>query len=518
MAEAPVYEPSPWGLEFHGSEVDELLGAGAAGVGKSMVLLHDADQQIMIEHQRCANRDHPHHIPWKHSRGHALHLRRTLPMLRDTIARAHIHFRAMDPDVRWNEPHHTFTFASGFQYELGHCKDLTSWTQYYGREFTHISFDELVQFNEDQYDHIASRLRSPDPVLSKMLKIRACSNPLVLREGENFTVKDPNWVRRRFVEPAPQGRVVLKRKLIDPRNRKFIGYITSMYLPGQLEHNPDPAFVASYLRRLVALPSHQRMALLMGNWFLTQNSYFGDVWNPSVHICRPFKIPEYWRRFRSMDWGYKAPGVIHWWALDDEDALYCTRELVFQGRTDLEMAQKVKEVEKEMGLWDDRAKKSRITGPADTQLWEKRGQHAKSMVLTFLENGVPWTQAEKNKKSIERGGGGGRRYNAQLMAKRLRDYNVARGKPPGLVFFDTCSEIIKTIPSIIAEDSDPETPVDWGDDHAFDSACYATAYASHGPRALAGIRKKRELWDDEDEKFNSKPIGPKKRRSYDAQF
>ena len=114
-------------------------------------------------------------------------------------------------------------------------------------------------------------------------------------------------------------------------------------------------------------------------------------------------------------------------------------------------------------------------------------------------------------------GGGGRAHNAQLLSKRLRDYDVRKGKPPGIVFFQSCKEIIKTIPTIIAEDGDPETPVDWGDDHWFDSACYAVAYASHGPRGVASRRKARAIHDEDDERFSKRKVG-NKRRSYDGQF
>lgn len=512
-----VYTPSDWGLEYHGRDEEEVLGAGSAGPGKSLVLLHDADAQILTEHERCEKRDHPYHIEWGRSEGRALHLRRTFGMLEETLVRAHVHFREMDPGVRWDLDSHTFVFASGYRYKFGHCKDATSWSQYLSQQYSWIGFDELVQFNEEQYDNIITRLRSGDRVLRAMLKIRSMSNPLVQRDGENFTVRDPNWVRRRFVEPAPRGRVVLKHKLVEPRSGEFLGWNRLLYLPATLDDNPDPEFVASYKRRLVNAPAHIRDALLYGNWFLTQNSYFGDVWNPEVHICRPFKIPDYWRRFRSMDWGFKTPGVVHWWAIDDEDTLYCEKEYTFKGLMDVEVARRIREIERDLGLWDDRAKKSRITGPADTQLWERRGDSGKSKIVVFLENGVPWTQADKNKRSAASGQGGGRRHNAQLMSKRLRDYDVRRGKPPGLVFFDTCKEIIKAIPTIIAEDADPETPVDWDDDHWFDSACYAVAYASHGPHGVAALRRKRELFDDDDARFKKRKVNSK-RRSYDGQF
>lgn len=485
MLSEDIYKASRWGEVFHALPDWEALGAGAAGPGKSVVLLAEPFAQIAVEHERCANVNHRYHQPWGMSNGWALHLRRTRPMLEESMKRAHRMFKRIDPGAEWSEQKFTWTFSSGYKYQFGHCKDPDDWTIYQGNEYTIICFDELVQFDQEQYDQIALRLRTSDPVLRRMLKIRSMSNPLVGRSNaDTFSVKNPNWVRERFVEPAPQGGVRLKRKI--RREDGSVEVRSFIYLRATLYDNPDPEFVRQYEITLRDKPPHLVQAYLYGNWFVTPGSFYGGEWNDKIHVCEPFKIPRDWARFRSMDWGFKRPGCVHWWAMDHDDTLYCERELTFQGMTDADVARRIKEIEIDAGLW--RNGSSTISGPADTQLWEERGESSKSKAQVMMSMGVNWTPADKKSRV----------HNAERFMKRLRAHE--RGtKPPGIVFFTSCKKAISTIPAIQTDKDDEETPADGGDDHWHDSVLYACAYVSHGRGAVPRHTPIRDRWDEEDD-------------------
>lgn len=465
-----IYKPSRWGEIFHALPDWEALGAGAAGPGKSVVLLAEPFPQIKVEHDRCANRNHPFHQGWGQSTGWALHLRRTRPMLEETMARAHRMFPRMDPGAVWSEQKATWTFTSGYKYQFGHCKDPTDFIIYQGNQYTIICFDELVQFDEEQYDQIGLRLRTSDPVLRHMLKIRSMSNPLIHRtSADSFTVKNPNWVRDRFVKPAPQGGIRFKKRIRmqdgSIEERSFI------YLRATLYDNPDPEFVRQYEITLRDKPPHIVQAMLYGNWFVTPGSFFGAAWNDQIHVGPAFRIPKDWIRFRSMDWGFKRPGCVHWWALDHDDTLYCEREYTFQEKTDIQVARGIEEIETQMGLWKDG--KSTITGPADYQLWEERGESALTKAAVMAKAGVGWVIADKKS----------RQHNAERVMKRLTAHEHGT-KTPGIVFFQGCKQAITTIPALQTHRTNPEEPEDGGDDHWYDSVSYACAYASHGRIAM----------------------------------
>lgn len=499
MLDEELYKPSPWGARFHylrderGNTIREILGAGSAGPGKTTVLLMDPFEKIIIEHKRCQDTKHKYHLEWGASLGWALHLRRTRTRLEQTIAKSKRIFRAFDPDARWDENKTTWTFSSGYRYQFGHCKDPSDWEQYLSFEFDHIMYDELVEFDQEQYDQINTRLRSSDPILATMLKIRAMSNPLMRRvKGENFTVKNPQWVKDYFVKPAPDGSVLLRKKLT--RQDGSTDYHTRCYLRATLYDNPNKEFVKQYELTLLGSKPHIRNALLYGRWDASENSYF-DEWNPSLHVIKPFRVPEDWTFYRSMDWGFKVPGCVHWWAMDPDENLYCIRELTFKGKVDTEVAAMIEAIERSLGLWDNKAKRSTITGPADTQLWEQRGDSGKSKYQIFCERGIPWVQADKKSRAA----------NAGHLYKRIADHDNGT-KQPGLVVFDTCKKLIETLPAIQGEPGDPDTPQDGGEDHWADSAFYSAAFASKGRKAIPKRKHKPDDWEIE-AKREKKSVG-----------
>lgn len=499
-----VYVPSPWGSKFHSLRVDEALGAGAAGPGKSIVLLMDPFQQILTEHARCL--DDPkaddrsrwlratYPLDWGMSVGHALHLRRTMPMLKETITRSKRWFRRIDPGARYNENESTWTFSSGYRYQFGHCKDPDDWQQYYGAEPTWVGFDELVQFMQEQYEHITGRVRCDDPVLSKMLRRVSMSNPAMDSQGmDGIKRGDPNWVRKLFVDPEPMGDTVLERPVTLSDGTADVW--TSIYLRARLQDNPNPEFVKQYSRTLAKLPKHMRSALEDGNWYINAGSYFGGAWDESLHVVKPFRIPDDWKIFRSMDWGFKAPGCVHWWAMDEDGNLYCIREMTFRGKSATQVAKAIQDVEKSMGVWHK--KRSGIAGVADTQLWEKRGDGAGlSKADEMVREGVLWEQADKKS----------RQTNAERIYSMLEDHEN-RTTTPSLVFFDTCTRIIQTLPGIQTDKDDPSVPMDGGDDHWYDSCAYACARASMGRGGIPSVRRSKTTneWSDDDDDEKEEP-------------
>jgi hypothetical protein len=445
----------------------------------------DVVPRIKIEHDRCENKDHPYHHRWGMSEGWALHLRRTRPMLEQTIQRAGRIFPVLDSRAKWDAAHTTWIFSSGYRVTFGHCRNEDDWQVYLSNQYDHMGFDELSQFEGEQYEQLRLRVRSSDPILSQMLKTRSMSNPFISREmSDNFSVNDPGWVKRYFVDPAPMGGVILKRKLRLASGEEV--FVTRIYLRASLYDNPDKEFVRQYEIKLQSAKPHLRDAYLHGRWDVTVGSHFGDEWNHRLHVCKPFKVSADWPVFRSMDWGYKKPGCVHWWSLDEDDNLFCIHELTFRMKSPGDVAFMIERYEKENGWWQGR--KSRLTGPADTQLWEERGDVGLTKAQEMARCGVSWVKADKSSRS----------RNAQRLLDRIRDHDHET-TTPGIVFFDTCVNAVRTIPAIPSDPKDPETPMDGGDDHWADSAFYACAYAASGRKSVRKLARVRDAWEDEPE-------------------
>lgn len=460
-----LYDPSPVQQEFHLCTADEALLGGAAGPGKSFALLMDPIQtQLIDEAERVRNGEIASSV------GKAIHFRREFPMLTDTLDRAHRLFPKIDPKVHWDGDLRTFTFSCGYKYQFAHLKEKGDWRIYDSNEYTHIGFDELVQFEHDQYRYVSTRCRTSDPVLMKKLRVRGATNP------------GPGWVREYFVDPAPNGRVLLATKIrLDEGGERIR---TRIFIPARLKDNPNADFRADYESRLKAELPHIRQARLYGDWYVVVGAFFAEEWMPALHVVEPYKIPPGCTRFRSMDWGYKNWGAVHWWAVDSDDNLDCYRELSFRKMDAAELADAVRATERANDEWDERRDCSKLTGPADYQIWEQRGTIGPTIAETMSSRGVWWEKCTKNRLAA-----------TQQLLRRLK--SRGHGDRPGIRFHSDCKKAIQTIPSVQTDEANPEVPKDGGDDHWLDSVLYACMYRAATPESNEGpVRRRRDEWDD----------------------
>jgi hypothetical protein len=464
-----LYTPSPWSARFHQATANEVLGGGSAGPGKSLTLLWDPIvTQAVVEHARMTGQLIEQLPPWlaklcrEHriregeSEGHALHMRRTIPQLRENIDRSWRMFKKFDPGAEYSKQDHRWTFTSGYKFTFGHCREEDSHEDYLSNQYTHFGLDEGYQATLRQFEELSARVRSADPVLSHLLRIRVMSNPA------------PGWLKDRFVSPHPKGNTLLKVKVPDPETGE-VHTRTRLFLPARLDDNPDKAFVRQYKIELLSKPAHMRARYLYGDWDSVEGGFFEDDYNPGVHFIEPFKIPRDWPKFRVMDWGYKQPGTTGWFALDPDENMYQFYEFNFRLMKDKECAARHADIEKKFGFWNQRERKSRLIGVADTQLWEERGDSGKSKAAVFAEAGIYWQPADKSNPT----------RNAERVTERLRDYDKSRA--PALQIFNNCRKTHEMFSSIEIDENDSTVPnKKSGLKHWFDVQAYAGARASRG--------------------------------------
>jgi PBSX family phage terminase large subunit len=81
-----------------------------------------------------------------------------------------------------------------------------------------------------------------------------------------------------------------------------------------------------YIAKLDDLTGVRYWRLRKGLWVAAEGIIYGD-YDPHVHLIDPFKIPESWRRIRSVDFGFTNPFVCQWWAIDNDGRMYLYREI-----------------------------------------------------------------------------------------------------------------------------------------------------------------------------------------------
>jgi hypothetical protein len=63
-----------------------------------------------------------------------------------------------------------------------------------------------------------------------------------------------------------------------------------------------------------------------GDWDVFAGQMFSE-WSHERHTIAPFTVPTKWRRYNGVDWGYAAPWVVLWDAVDEDGRVYIYREI-----------------------------------------------------------------------------------------------------------------------------------------------------------------------------------------------
>ena len=175
--QAPViWQPQPRQRAFMERPEPEALYGGAAGGGKSDALVIEALRQVHIPHYR------------------ALILRKTFPQLSDLVDKSMNYYRRAFPGAQYNATSHVWVFPSGAKIYFGSMQYTKDRTNYQGKAFDFIGFDELTHFEWEEYSYMMSRNRPTGP--GTRVYMRATTNPGGVGHG---------WVKERFITPAPPG-------------------------------------------------------------------------------------------------------------------------------------------------------------------------------------------------------------------------------------------------------------------------------------------------------------------------
>lgn len=436
-----IWKPQPRQKIFMSRFENEALYGGAAGGGKSDCALVEALRQVHIPHYR------------------GLILRKTYPQLSELIDRSREIYLAAFPKAKYNDTKHCWTFPGGAKIYFGAMQYTKDRTNYQGKRYDYIDFDELTHFTWDEYSYLFSRNRPNGP--GTRCYIRAQTNPGGIGHG---------WVKERFITPAkPMETIWENVEIRYPDGRTEIKKKSRIFVPSTIFDNKilmenDPEYIA----RLASLPEKERNALLYGDW----DSFAGQVFtewrnNPDgyesrrgTHVISPFRVPDSWKIYRGFDFGYSRPFAVGWYAIDHDGRMYRIRELYGCTGTPnegvrwepSEIARKIAEIEKE----DINLKGKRIHGIADPSIFEEsRGESIAAMM-------------ERERIYFERGD------NTRIAGKMQLHNRLAfdEGGIPMLYVFNTCKHFIRTIPELVYDETDVEDIDTDGEDHIYDECRY----------------------------------------------
>lgn len=242
------HNPWPKQQAFLNLDCKEVFFGGAAGGGKSDVLLMAALEYV----------DVPHY--------HALILRQSYARLKRSgaIMQRAKEWLAKTP-ARWNGTDHTFTFPSGARLEFGFVDNPDDALQFQGTDYQFIGWDELTEFRG-----LSEEEHNPYKFLNRSLRQTETSLPLRIRATSNPGNIGHLWVKNRFIsDEAEEALKVGKDGIFWKDGRAFV--------PSRIRDNPA-LDEATYRETLADLPPIYRERLMNGDWSIQESSIIRPDW------------------------------------------------------------------------------------------------------------------------------------------------------------------------------------------------------------------------------------------------
>jgi len=453
MEQQTPWKPQARQAAFQARSEYEVLYGGAAGGGKTDAMLTEALRQIHIPHYK------------------GIIFRKTFPQTRELVSRSRYLYKKASPKAKYNSTEHTWTFPSGATITFGNMQHVKDLEKYQGQAFDFVGFDELEHFTWDEYSYMFSRNRPTGK--GTIAYIRATANPGGIGHA---------WIKDRFITAAPpETRIVEKQEVATPEGEIITVEKDRTFIPATVFDNKallenDPGYIGS----LAMLPEAQRQALLYGNW----DSFGGQVFREWVndpehyvdrkwtHVIEPFEVPLYWNIWRGYDFGYAKPFSVGWYTADPNGKIYRIRE--YYGCTGepnkgLELdparqAANIRAIEEE----DPNIRGHKVIGIADPSIWDTSRGESIADIMCKHPNYIQFMPGENNR----------------LAGKMQYHYRFAfdENGEPMFQIFNTCKHFIRTIPSLVYDESNVEDIDTNTEDHIYDECRYVLMANPISPR------------------------------------
>ncbi|MET7457705.1 phage terminase large subunit [Streptomyces sp. NPDC005574] len=306
------YEPRGAAQQLFKARDSEVFIAGPAGTGKSLAslfrlhltALHNPDARFLIVRKTAV------------SLGSTTLVTYEKKVAQDALARGIVKWFGGSPRE-----------APGYRYSNGSKIDVGGMDKpekIMSAEYDLVFADEATELTLTDWESIGTRLRNGK--LSWQQQVGAC-NP-----GH-----PTHWIKQRCDQG--QSKMLLSRHADNPAYVNTDGSLTDAG--------------ADYFKKLDALTGVRKLRLRDGLWAAAEGLIFEDF-DETVHLVDPFAVPESWTRWLTVDFGFRNPMVMQWWAEDHDGRLFLYRELYHTQRLVEDMAKQAKRLmQHPSGQWKE---------------------------------------------------------------------------------------------------------------------------------------------------------------------
>jgi phage terminase large subunit len=421
------FTPLPLQAEFSALRSPRKLFGGAAGGTKSFGARRLAMRRLSS-------------IP----KMQALLIRKTFPELERTHIRA---FRREAPELGWDwiESRKELMVPNGSILECGHLEDEKAVQKYLSAEYDLIIVDEAVQIEPDFLMELMSRART--------------SNEAVKAAGGAEV-----WL---LTNPGGPSHGLLKDLFIDktPDTERYPAMARSydpsqwVYLPAKLDDNPylDPDYEHLSLTGLRRTRYEQ---LRHGDWDAAEGQFF-EEFSVRTHARDLSLAGPLHGVVEACDWGFSSFGCVGWFVPVGDHHWHCVREWKFRKLTAEEVAEGIKERRKELGI------ESIAYTVVDPSMFNKTGHgQGESIAETFARFGVACRKGHNDRVM------GWVRMAAWFKGNPATKTSDDDFGVPWLTFAKDCKYLLRSIPALLADKTNPEDVDSDLDDHGADMCRY----------------------------------------------
>lgn len=392
-----------------------------------------------------------------------------------------------------------WVWPTGEELLLRHMKKLSDYEDFHGHEYPFIGWNELTKHATcDLYDSMMSTNRSSFDPIKNTPRIKTFDGyyyntpdknplpniPLKVFSTTNSLGVGHNWVKRRFINVSPNGKLVRNTiRLFNPRTQKDEDITkTQVAIFGSYRENkllaPEYVFELENEKNPI-----RRAAWLNGDWNISSGDAIGDLWNPYVHIIEPFPIPKGIAIDRAFDWGSSSPFAVTWWAeangeilnpatgfcppkgsLIQIDEIYGSDSIGTNKGVRIS-AQKIAEAitAKENQMLINGSIKDKVRpGPADRSIYDVRENDVDTIGKKMADFGIRWTEADKSK---------GSRINGLELFRGMLDCSL-KGEGKCIYFMRNCTATLETVPFLPLDEDNLEDVDTEAEDHIYDTIRY----------------------------------------------
>lgn len=377
--------------------------------------------------------------------------RRTFKQLEEVIART----KELFPHIgaKYNEQQAQWTMPGGGRLKFRYLERDRDAEEYQGHSYTRVYVEEVTNFP------------SPGPINKLRATLRSGAGvPCCLRLTGNPGGPGHQWVKKRFIDPEPRGYKIITESFPGREGRTLTR--ERIFIPSKVDDNPR--LPDEYIANLHQSGNEALVrAWLNGDWNIVQGAFF-DCFDPGTHVIQTRALlramPRGIKRFRALDWGSAKPFSVGWYAIADGTWGFPFGSIIryrewygSSGEPNVGLKMNADLVARgilaRQNLFDEPVD----YGVADPSIFIRSG--GPSIMEMMAKEGCFWRKADNKRVP-----------GWQEVQRRLQGHGP---EGPLLYIADCCEDLIRTLPTLQHDETDPEDLDTEQEDHAADELRYA---------------------------------------------